>query len=439
MPDGVAVSASSELTQTGALLGTPAYMAPEQLVRADTLTDQWSYCATFYEALAGVRPFPADDTRSAAIAAGKLATPRQSVPSWVRPLLARGLLADPQARWPSMDALVTATVRRRNRRRNILMGAAAVGVVAAAIAIAVPFVRADPRAPEGPRVPVWVDTRPGCKCPYSACDGRCVSVCNAPGYKIGEKVPGVNTAGTQEVIVGASGDGNTLLYLTGAGCKVDHLMIAHKRGSTYVPVDLTPQIDRTRFDIGEYCCTLASDGKSIVLATAGHAGFVEVQIDAHDRLAVEGTPLAVLPRSPEVLGAYDVAYPRLTSDRSALYYRLVQMVDGDYGPLDGIYVVDLAGAAAGHPRRIPGARPYSYVTGVSSDNLSLFVTMSFGTNVLVRKTTADPFGGFDASMPPAPIVGFRNIPTADCQLMFTTVSPGGCRQEDIAYVVPDVR
>src|SRR5262249_42571776 len=55
---GLAAEDSNSLTQTGALLGSPRYMSPEQARDArtvDELSDVWSLAASLYEVLAGSR------------------------------------------------------------------------------------------------------------------------------------------------------------------------------------------------------------------------------------------------------------------------------------------------------------------------------------------------------------------------------------------------
>jgi serine/threonine protein kinase len=60
---GIARVSGSTVTQTGAVLGTPAYMAPEQLRGRvpDGRSDIFAVAVSLYEALAGVNPFQADE------------------------------------------------------------------------------------------------------------------------------------------------------------------------------------------------------------------------------------------------------------------------------------------------------------------------------------------------------------------------------------------
>ena len=97
------------VTQTGEAIGTPPYMAPEQL-RGEAVAptcDQFSWCITLFEALVGDRPERKPDL--AAIAAGAEPQPIEvpaSLPARARAVLARGLSASAKDRFASMEALL---------------------------------------------------------------------------------------------------------------------------------------------------------------------------------------------------------------------------------------------------------------------------------------------------------------------------------------------
>jgi serine/threonine protein kinase len=90
------------LTPLGAVMGTPAYMAPEQLAgeRADARSDLFAFCTALYEAVAGTRPFPAGDVAAllARTESGAIEPPTRPVPRWLRRELQRGLQLDPAQR-----------------------------------------------------------------------------------------------------------------------------------------------------------------------------------------------------------------------------------------------------------------------------------------------------------------------------------------------------
>jgi serine/threonine-protein kinase len=133
----------TRLTATGAVVGTPLYMAPEQQARgqATPASDQYSLCAALHEGLYGVRPFAGAGATTlggllALKQAGVPASPPAGspVPSWVYRAVARGLAADPADRHASLTALVAALgedpeARRRSRGRRALGGLAAAALL----------------------------------------------------------------------------------------------------------------------------------------------------------------------------------------------------------------------------------------------------------------------------------------------------------------------
>src|SRR5262249_22653498 len=114
------------LTRTGATLGTPAYMSPEQFrgEATDARADQYSFCVALYEALYAERPTAGTtlEELSDNVKAGPIRRPPAGtkVPRWIRKALLRGLQVDPSQRWPSMTALLEELEKspeRANRRR----------------------------------------------------------------------------------------------------------------------------------------------------------------------------------------------------------------------------------------------------------------------------------------------------------------------------------
>ncbi len=127
-----------ELTRTGALLGTPAYMAPEQHLGnpVDARSDQFSFCVVLWESIYGARPFRGETATTTAmnVVKGLLDEPPRGtkVPSWLRRVLQRGLATEPAARHPDMRALLAELRRDRTRRtrRRLISTTAGLGLLA---------------------------------------------------------------------------------------------------------------------------------------------------------------------------------------------------------------------------------------------------------------------------------------------------------------------
>ncbi|MBV8760187.1 MAG: serine/threonine protein kinase [Deltaproteobacteria bacterium] len=121
-----AVSPMSPLTRTGAVMGTPMFMAPEQHEGqiADARSDQFAFSVALYHALYGEYPF-AGKTAIAladAVIEGRLQKPPSNarVPARLRKILLRGLSTKREQRYPSMDDMLADLARPASRPlRNV--------------------------------------------------------------------------------------------------------------------------------------------------------------------------------------------------------------------------------------------------------------------------------------------------------------------------------
>ena len=133
---------SDALTKAGTVMGTPAYMPPEQHTGdpTDARSDQFSFGVALWETLFGERPFKGK-TRLAlvhAIMQGQREPVPAGfrVPSWLRRVCERTLRAAPEDRFESMQDLLDAVARGRRSIwiwRGATAGALAVGTSLAVV------------------------------------------------------------------------------------------------------------------------------------------------------------------------------------------------------------------------------------------------------------------------------------------------------------------
>jgi tRNA A-37 threonylcarbamoyl transferase component Bud32 len=128
----------TRLTQTGAILGTPAYMAPEQFeaLPAEPRTDQFAWCVAIFEALYGHRPFAGETLHQliSNVLNHQLTEPsaraRAKVPRRLDAAIRRGLSRRPEDRFASMADLLEAITSRRapTLRSAWIFGVAVIGL-----------------------------------------------------------------------------------------------------------------------------------------------------------------------------------------------------------------------------------------------------------------------------------------------------------------------
>lgn len=142
--------ALERLTAPGATVGTPAYMAPEQLEGrpVDQRADIFAFAASLWEALWGCRPYPGRTLSEIATAMSLPPVrwaPRGRIPRRVGRALARALSIDVNRRTSTLAELldeIDPAHARRRRRTAALAGGAIVAVAGLAVALLAPGQRA---------------------------------------------------------------------------------------------------------------------------------------------------------------------------------------------------------------------------------------------------------------------------------------------------------
>jgi len=124
-------------TEPDNLMGTPAYMAPEQLIGlgADQRTDQYSFCVALYEGLYGELPFKGRTVEELFRETSREKPPQVAipvrVPSRLRWAVLRGLRPERADRFPSMDALLDELSRLASRAGRRVAAVAVLALLAA--------------------------------------------------------------------------------------------------------------------------------------------------------------------------------------------------------------------------------------------------------------------------------------------------------------------
>jgi eukaryotic-like serine/threonine-protein kinase len=314
-------------TASAVAVGTPAYMAPEQIVggAVDGRTDIYAFGALAYEALTGAPPFEGSSQDIAAAHLTRAPEPitrrRADVPSPIADLVMRCLEKGPERRPQRAEDLLTvldATVQRdapsspsrASVTRTVVLVAAM--LVVAALAIAWYFRSAEKTAAPTIARLIHVTTDPGLELdPVLSPDGRTLAyAAGSPGQTriyIRELSGGRAVPLTENASPGSqrwpqwSPDGSSILFQASADMAADPSSITAPQATLYIAAPLSGSAKRLPIApaAGAVGASWSPDSRRIVFATA--AGLYSMRVDTTEppRLLVAGYDLYSPAWSPD--------------------------------------------------------------------------------------------------------------------------------------------
>jgi hypothetical protein len=254
----------------------------------------------------------------------------------------------------------------------------------------------------------------------------------------GEAVADVNVPGKQSALLGASESGGSVLYLGATSLCVNSgasLIIADEAVAGAPPYALQTigtLASLAGFQRTEETMTLTADGLTIIGVGSGARSFLtstRTAVGLTDFSTAEVGPFAfvnaAIPSSPAT-----VSWPVLSHDGLEFTFRAGGASDAT---MNGIYDSVRAATSTAFPAatKLTGAvQTFDALTGLSSDRLTAFVTVSFGTKILTRASLSDAFSAPAISTPP--FQAFRVVPIERCTALIGTSEPGGCPGEAIS-------
>ncbi|MFO7567237.1 MAG: serine/threonine-protein kinase [Enhygromyxa sp.] len=146
-PHPLCESAAALVTAHGKVMGTPAYMSPEQSrgELIDARADQYSFCVALWEALYGERPHGPLSATARVRSLRRVPERGAEVPQTILRALERGLSLDPGDRFSDMPSLLAALERRPTHwRRWLLLGGVPIAAALAALVGVITPSKAEP-------------------------------------------------------------------------------------------------------------------------------------------------------------------------------------------------------------------------------------------------------------------------------------------------------